>query len=131
MLRDLRTTLKRYTKKSTVIVYSRQIAKWDSSQITIYAEIKRKRQSLFNIVASKHNIVTTNQIRAKKQKKDENKMLKTRRDVDAINTKLIYTKAKIEKKRLRLWNDLFRDFKKIVIARNKCLRLKKTWFDSI
>jgi len=73
---DLRLTLKRYTKGSTAIAYSREIAEWDLSRTTAYVEAKRKRQSLPNTVASKHGIVIVSQVRAKKRKQDEDEMIK-------------------------------------------------------
>jgi len=54
-----------------------------------------------NTVARKHGIVIVDEIRAKKQKQDENEMIKAQRLVDVANAKLLREKAKIEKERLR------------------------------
>jgi len=56
---------------------------------------------LSNTIASKYNIVTVSQIRAKKRKQDENKIIKMQRVVNAINAKLLRKKVKIAKERLK------------------------------
>jgi len=122
---DLRLTLKRYTKESIAIAYSREIVEWDLSRTIAYAEAKRKRQSLPNTVARKHEVVAVDEVRAKKQKQDENEVIKAQRLVDVANAKLLREKAKAEKERLRPWKELFRELKKMITARNKRLDLKE------
>lgn len=56
---------------------------------------------LSNTIASKHNIVIVNQVRAKKGKQDKDKIVKTQQVVNAINAKLLREKDKIAKERLK------------------------------
>ena len=75
---------------------------------------KRKRNSLLNTVASKHDVVTVDMIRAKKQKRDEDEVAKAHRAIEAAETRF-------KRERLKRWKEVFRDLKKAVKERNKQL----------
>ena len=121
---DFRTILKRYIRGSTASTYSRQLAEHNLAASHNYPVSKRKRNALLNNVASKYNIVTASIVRAKKQKRDENEMLKAQKTIEAAEARLKKEKAKAERDRKKTWNKLFSELKKEVKARNK---RKKAW----
>jgi len=56
---------------------------------------------LSNTIASKHGIVIVSQVRAKKRKQNEDKIIKAQRVVNATKAKLIREEDKATKERLK------------------------------
>ena len=94
---DFPLTLKRHIKGSIVIVYFREILKSDLNDVQLTQLIRRERVSLSSIIATKSDVVIVDIIRAKKQKRVENDVKKTKQAIKIAKARLLKKQLKKEK----------------------------------
>ena len=125
---DFKLALERYVKGSTASAYSRELMEEELDAATGYRSLRAKRQSLPNIIASKHGPVTVGMVRASKRKRDEDEVLKAEAALEAAKIKLKKEQKAALKKRNAPYLSVWKDLKKAYQARNKRLGLKEKDF---